>query len=1077
MAGWDNNVLYGDNVDFSGGDPVSGKITQNGQLLIGSTVAPNIRVGTLKSVDGSVVITVGAGSINLAVGNKFASNYVTDSGTASPAGNSLTLSGSGSITTSGSGSTVVTKLQGLTAHCVLLGAGTSTINPLANGTTGQVLTANTGSDPTWTTLAPGGVTSVTGTANRITSTGGTTPVIDISASYVGQSSITTLGTIATGVWQGTAVTETHGGTNQISYATGDILYASGANTLSKLGIGSSGQVLNVSGGIPAWTTLAPGGVTSITGTANQIAASAATGAVTLSLVGPYTPATYTTHGLLIGEGTSSITAMAAGSAGQFVQSGGASADPVWSTATLPSTATGTGTLLRADGTNWVASTSTYPNTNAINTILYASSANVMSALATANDGLLVTSNSGVPSILAGPGTTNNILLSNAAAAPSFSSYTIAAPGTVGNVLTSDGTNWTSSAAGGGTSLPVGSLMYIANAGGAPAGNWLLCNGATYSQATYPALYSALGLLDPGGTVWTNKAIPSQQISSFIYGSNFVYGGPSGIIYTSTDLVTFTNRNTGTVNNISALAYGNSLYIFGSSAGAISTSTDAITWTARTSNLTGNISALTYGTVYAATTVSGQFASSTDGITWTQRSSPTNLQLNSLIYGNSKYVAVGFFGTICTSTDATTWNSTTPTIGTTTTSMCFTYGNSLFLGTSLTGILSTSTDATTWTGRASGTTSNLFSTVYGTAYVFGGAGGLIASSTDAITWTARTSNTTSSVLALVYGTVHLYGTAGGGLGTSTDGTTWTARTSGTSSNINALAYGNSLFVYGGAGGVLATSTDAITWTSRSWGSTSVIYSLIYGNSLYVLCGQQGAIATSTNAITWTIRSSQTATTLNALTYGNGVYVAVGIGYIGSSTDAVTWTTRIAGSGTAFTGVAYKATSYYATSTTGITLSSTDGTTWTQLGGSGTTTTLNCITYGSNFVIGGNAGYIASSTDAITWTARVSTTNSNVTALTYTNSTYFYAGTSFVGTSTDNITWNQQAQNTAFGSPNTLTSNSTIYAMASTLGLFTSSTGYAYNSGTQFVVPTDANVNGAVTIEFPSNFKRGLYIKSS
>lgn len=41
----------------------------------------------------------------------------------------------------------------------------------------------------------GGVSSVTGTANRITSTGGTTPAIDIAATYVGQSSITTVGTL------------------------------------------------------------------------------------------------------------------------------------------------------------------------------------------------------------------------------------------------------------------------------------------------------------------------------------------------------------------------------------------------------------------------------------------------------------------------------------------------------------------------------------------------------------------------------------------------------------------------------------------------------------------------------------------------------------------------------------------------------------------------------------------------------------------------------------------------------------------------------------------------------------------
>ncbi len=57
----------------------------------------------------------------------------------------------------------------------------------------------------------GGVTSVSGTTNRITSTGGTTPVIDISSSYVGQASITTLGTIGTGTWNGTAIGTTYGG--------------------------------------------------------------------------------------------------------------------------------------------------------------------------------------------------------------------------------------------------------------------------------------------------------------------------------------------------------------------------------------------------------------------------------------------------------------------------------------------------------------------------------------------------------------------------------------------------------------------------------------------------------------------------------------------------------------------------------------------------------------------------------------------------------------------------------------------------------------------------------------------------
>lgn len=69
-------------------------------------------------------------------------------------------------------------------------------------------------------------------------------------------------------------------------------------------------------------------------------------------------------------------------AGQMLRSG-ANAAPTWSTATFPSTATGTGTILRADGTNWVASTNTYPNTTPVNQILFATSANVIGGSTTA----------------------------------------------------------------------------------------------------------------------------------------------------------------------------------------------------------------------------------------------------------------------------------------------------------------------------------------------------------------------------------------------------------------------------------------------------------------------------------------------------------------------------------------------------------------------------------------------------------------------------------------------------------------------------------------------------------------------
>ena len=47
--------------------------------------------------------------------------------------------------------------------------------------------------------------------------------------------------------------------------------------------------------------------------------------------------------------------------GKVLQGAGVGVAPAFSTATYPSTATGTGKILRADGTNWVATTATFPD--------------------------------------------------------------------------------------------------------------------------------------------------------------------------------------------------------------------------------------------------------------------------------------------------------------------------------------------------------------------------------------------------------------------------------------------------------------------------------------------------------------------------------------------------------------------------------------------------------------------------------------------------------------------------------------------------------------------------------------------
>jgi hypothetical protein len=75
------------------------------------------------------------------------------------------------------------------------------------------------------------------------------------------SSLTTVGTIATGTWQGATVGAGYGGTGLSSYATGDLLYASASTTLSKLAKGTAYQMLRMNAGAtaPEWSNAIDGG--------------------------------------------------------------------------------------------------------------------------------------------------------------------------------------------------------------------------------------------------------------------------------------------------------------------------------------------------------------------------------------------------------------------------------------------------------------------------------------------------------------------------------------------------------------------------------------------------------------------------------------------------------------------------------------------------------------------------------------------------------------------------------------------------------------------------------------------------
>ena len=97
-------------------------------------------------------------------------------------------------------------------------------------------------------LTVAGSVAIAIAASQITS--GTIASARISGSYTG---ITGVGTLTVGTWNATTIGTVYGGTGLTSYVTGDILYASATNVLSKLAKPSSNSYLAMtSAGVPSW---------------------------------------------------------------------------------------------------------------------------------------------------------------------------------------------------------------------------------------------------------------------------------------------------------------------------------------------------------------------------------------------------------------------------------------------------------------------------------------------------------------------------------------------------------------------------------------------------------------------------------------------------------------------------------------------------------------------------------------------------------------------------------------------------------------------------------------------------------
>ena len=151
-------------------------------------------------------------------------------------------------------------------------------------------------------------------------------------------------------------------------ATGQLLYSSAPSTAAALPIGTAGQFLGVSGGLPAWTSLFTASNPAALGVA--AAPGSSTNAARLDHVHPFPTAanvgavalsTITAAGdLLYGTGAGAITNLGIGTSNQFLRVNAGATAPEWDTigasdvgAVALSTVTTAGDLIYATGASTV----------------------------------------------------------------------------------------------------------------------------------------------------------------------------------------------------------------------------------------------------------------------------------------------------------------------------------------------------------------------------------------------------------------------------------------------------------------------------------------------------------------------------------------------------------------------------------------------------------------------------------------------------------------------------------------------------------------------------------------------------
>ena len=241
----DGVILIGD----ASGDPTTLDVGSSTAITILGTVATGVWNGT--AVANAYVaddLTISGGTVN----NSVIGGSTPAAGTFTQV--DITAEGDLRLQDNTGGQYV-----GFDAPATVSGSYTLTL-PAAIGAVDQVLSINnTDGTLQWATPETGDITSVVagagmtgggtagdvtlnviGTADKITVNAND---VTIASTYVGQTSITTLGTVATGVWNGTAVTVPYGGTGATSLTDGGVLLGSGTGAVTAMSVLADSEMI------------------------------------------------------------------------------------------------------------------------------------------------------------------------------------------------------------------------------------------------------------------------------------------------------------------------------------------------------------------------------------------------------------------------------------------------------------------------------------------------------------------------------------------------------------------------------------------------------------------------------------------------------------------------------------------------------------------------------------------------------------------------------------------------------------------------------------------------------------------